>query len=124
MLPRKAPLAKAHNSVKEHATKILGTILGGEVQQGWVFLCTEEAQDTLGTYTSPLAAAPKHNLDGTVSKKVLIIHDLSSGKKFVRWAQTADPLEGGVYSASFSSGWWQIRKAKWTETVLTLDIVE
>ena len=86
MLPRNAPLAKAHNSVKEHATKILGTILG-EVQQGWVFLCTEEAQDILGTYTSPLAAVPKHNLDGTVSKKVRIIHDLSSGKKFVRWAQ-------------------------------------
>ena len=60
MLPRKAPLAKAHNSVKEHATKILGTILG-EVQQGWVFLCTEEAQDILGTYTSPLAAVPKHS---------------------------------------------------------------
>ena len=26
-------------------------------------------------------------------------------------------LEGGVYSDSFSSGWWEIRKAKWTEIV-------
>jgi len=27
MLPRDAPLARAHNSLKEHATKILGAIL-------------------------------------------------------------------------------------------------